>query len=252
MPRLARRQRARQQGKRKKTRPPRPAPETQVGQPNPASRANADPKRTGTTRPNHPPEPPYPTQEGQPNPAALPTPDRNGKGPPNPTRHPTAATQRRRHPNPAHHPTDRNQNLAITPGIRPAVKPKNAAPTRSKGSWPVLPALPDPQLPCSWCCCVKGAEGIAERRDEGAPLTRHHQPLRQMNRSGRADPVSRRTRPQPQPQHRPPRTKPTRSQARVISSIPGQPGQISHQPRSTNEPQPAGIPPISSLFDLGQ
>ena len=49
-------------------------------------------------------------------------------------------------------------------------------------AWPVLPALPDPQLTCGRWWCVKGGEAIAteERRDAGAPLTRRHRPLRRL------------------------------------------------------------------------
>jgi hypothetical protein len=102
----------------------------------------------GTARPNHPPRPPQP----------------NAGGPAQPSRPPNGSEP---------------EGRGIIPGDgqRPGPSSRQGA---SLVSWPVLPAFPDPQLPCGWCWrVIQDAAGIAKRRDEGAPLTRNHQPSRQ-------------------------------------------------------------------------
>jgi hypothetical protein len=115
---------------------------------------------------------------------------RGAAGPPRPNHQPGRPTQRTRQgpPDPAIHPTDRNRNLAITPSRRTSGLAEGRGTTRSEGllassscSSPILAAR-------AVDAAVSRVErsDIAKRRDEGAPLTRQHRPLRRSKNRGKS------------------------------------------------------------------
>jgi hypothetical protein len=121
-------------------------------------------------------------------PASYPAANPTREGLRNPPSAQPAATQRRRACS-TQHLTQRigTGSLRLRRAGGQAAWSKDAAQLDQKGSWPALPAFPR-----SWLLvrlvlpCQGWPEAIAKRRDEGAPLTRHHQPLRQSQDRGKA------------------------------------------------------------------